>query len=734
MSFRKLVFSLLLLALLGGALAFKRHTEAFDTLSLDEVTTQEINNLDYDPATGVFRVTGPDPYIYLDLPKHSIPMLELRLDFKGPAQPGGWYIYPCPAHLAQPIINQDWVVTAVPEARGNDHSLIWTLESSQLARIDFPDELNVPLTLEQVVLSTEYASSRSSVYVAMIAVGAVAVLLLLIGGLGPRLHHPIAQGLLMLLLVALKTWIASSMGQSFLMQMAHDDRLFMMQGQSIHEGQWLGPFNELTMAKGPVFPMFLALSAASGLSLQFNVALFHALACLLLVAAFSPWIKHAGWRIALFALLLFDPQSLSAEILGRLLRGMVQPALTLFTLAGFIGMVCRWNRPIWHLIPWGLFAGLAAAAFSYSREEGIWLLPSIVLLAGGAMVARWKGSSEKRWLIALIVIAPLLTYTTSRATLRAVNQAHYGMAIGVDGGETSFADAHGALLRVTNPLPLAGAPSTAPARALIYEQSPTFAKLADVFENRMMPKWRNAGWEWYETHERSGEEIRNGWFAWALREAASIEGYYETPTKADAFWKQVANEINSAVDDGRLEGGSAKSGFFPPWHDSYLAPTIKGWFRAIDLMVRSTDFLPHSIASQGKAEEIAEMAELYHVEATIEISADSWDVQVRHFIARILGWLGWPLTLLALGCTGWLAKMSRTSPEARLRLSVLLSLWGGATALALIVSLVEATSFPAIIGAYLAPAVPLIISCWVLAPAWAWQFNSSAKQNALLES
>ena len=159
MSFRKLVFSLLLLALLGGALAFKRHTEAFDTLSLDEVTTQEINNLDYDPATGVFRVTGPDPYIYLDLPKHSIPLLELRLDFKGPAQPGGWYIYPCPAHLAQPIINQDWVVTAVPEARGNDHSLIWTLESSQLARIDFPDELNVPLTLEQVVLSTEYALS-----------------------------------------------------------------------------------------------------------------------------------------------------------------------------------------------------------------------------------------------------------------------------------------------------------------------------------------------------------------------------------------------------------------------------------------------------------------------------------------------------------------------------------------------------------------------------------------------
>lgn len=727
MSFRKLVFSLLLLAVLGGALALKRQTEAFDTLPPNEVTTQEINSLDYDPATGVFRVTGPDPYIYLDLPKHSIPLLELRLDFKGPAQSGGWYVYPCPAHLAQPIINQDWVVTAVHEAREDDHSLIWTLESSQLARIDFPDELNVPLTLERIVLTTEYASSRSWVYVAMIGVGVVAILLLLIGGLGPRIHHPVAQGFLMLILVALKLWISSTMGQTFLMQMAHDDRLFMMQGKSIHSGEWLGPFNELTLAKGPVFPMFLALSAASGISLQFNVALLHALACLLLVAAFSPWIKHAGWRIALFALLLFDPQSLSAEILGRLLRGMVQPALTLFTLAGFVGMVCRWNRPTWQLLPWGLFAGVAAAAFSYSREEGVWLLPSVILLLGTTMVAKWMKTSEKKVLIALIALAPLLTYSAGRAAIRSVNQAHYGMAIGVDGGETSFADAHGAILRVTNPNPLPGAPSTAPARALTYAQSPSFAKLANVFENRMMPKWQNAGWEWYETHERSGEEIRNGWFSWALREAAAIEGYYETPAKADAFWQQVADEINSAVDEGRLEGGSAKRGFFPPWHSSYLAPIISGWFRAVDLMVRSTDFLSHSIASQGEPDEIAEMADLYHVKATMEVSANTWDGQVRHFIARILGWLGWPLTLLALGCTGWLAKLSRVNSEARIRLAVLLSLWGGATALALIVSLVEATSFPAIIGAYLAPAVPLIISCWVLAPAWAWQLKPSVK-------
>ena len=607
---------------------------------------------------------------------------------------------------------------------------MWTLDNSQLARIDFPDELNVPLTLEQIVLTTKYASSSSSIFVAMVATAALAIVLILIGGLGPRLHHPLGQVILMLLLVAIKTLLASEMGQSFMMQMAHDDRLFMMQGKSIAEGNWLGPYNELTQAKGPIFPAFLALSALSGISLQFNVALLHALACFLLVWAISPWLKHAGWRIALFTLLLFDPQSLSAENLGRLLRGMVQPALTLFALAGFIGMVCRANKSLWRVLPWGLGAGLAAGAFSYSREEGIWLLPSTILLT---LTAMWIATAEfkpKRWWVVLIAVAPLLTYVGSRASVRAVNKAHYGMAIGVDGNETSFADAHGAILRVENPNPLPGAPSSTAARALTYRESPAFAKLADVFENRMMPKWRNAGWEWYETHDRSGEEIRNGWFSWALREAAAIEGFYESPATADAYWRQVADEINAAVDEGRLPGGPTRSGFFPPWHSSYLKPTVIGWFRAVDLMVRSTDFLPHSIVSQGTEDELREMANFYHVTATTEIAPNSWDGQTRHFIARILGWLGWPFTLFALVCTGFIAKRGWSAPAARGRLAVLLSLWGGATALALIVSLVEATSFPAVIGAYLAPAVPLIIACWVLAPVWAWNLKTPTETRA----
>ncbi|GAB5560392.1 MAG: hypothetical protein SynsKO_20390 [Synoicihabitans sp.] len=726
---RWFVFSLLLLTAVAGGLAVLRFTQVETTLRLDEITTSEINNLEYDAASGVFTVVGPDPYIYIDLPRHSIPLQELRMDFKGPAQPGGWYIYPCPAHLRTPIINQDWVVTAVARSRDEGHSLIWTLEDSQLARIDFPDELDVLLTLERMVLTTEYSSSYSSVFVATVTLTLVALLTLFAGLVGPRIDHPIAQAAVIIVLVLFKVHLVNSMGQTIMMNLAHDDRLFITQGQSIAQGEWLGGFNELTLSKGPVFPMFLALSSKTGWSLQTDVALLHAIAALLFVLALRPWITSPSWRLLLLALLLFDPHSLSAEVVGRILRSMTQPAFTLLTLAGFLGLLTRPSQPAWRLVPWSILAGAGGFTFVYAREEGVWLLPTVVLLTATAVIFRATRGRSSKIAFALILLGPGLVFGVGKTVLEHTNATHYGMAIGVDGSETAFADAHGAILRVENPDPLPGAAATAATRQLIYAQSPTFADLQDVMENQMAPKWNPAGWHNYPTVSRSETEIRNGWFSWAIREAASIRGHYKTASTADAFWRQVADEINAAVEEGRLPGGSPRSGFFPRWHAEYLMPTIVGWGRSFDLMVRATDFRAHSIPSHGEPQEIAAIADFYQVDATTAVATEDWQGNARTIIHRVFSWLGWPLTLSALFCTSWIAKRALRQNSARPRFLVLLSLWGGAAGLGLIVSLVEATSFPAVIGAYLAPAASLIAVVWVLAPCWTLELKNLGNED-----
>ncbi len=718
---RRFTFILVgLLAIFSGLLAWLRHNQTTTLLRPADIAFGEIHHLDFDPATGVFTVLGPDPFGYLKLPSWVIPLRELRLDFEGDYREGGWYVYPCPAHLNPPMINQDWVVTARPEKTETGHALIWTLQDSQIARIDFPDELTAPMRLEQLVLRTDHQSSRSLLYLGSVISGALAGLILLVRLLAAHLHHAVAQVGVMLGLMATKLELARNLGQTFMTELVHDDRLFMDQGRSILAGDWLGPFHELTLAKGPSFSIFLALSAASGWPLQFNVLLFHAMACGALVLAVSPWVTQPGWRILLFALLLLDPQSMSAELIGRVLRSSVHPALTLFTFAGLIGMVARVRFTGWRVLPWAILAGLAGAAFWYSREEGVWALPSAVLLTGTAVAAIWVQPARRWSVLLLVVLLPTGVFWATKSGLRAVNHQAYGVWMGVDVLEGTFPDAHGAILRVHNPDPLPGVPTTRATRELIYAQSPTFAKLREPMEEHMQDKWAFAGWHRHPPHERAETEIRHGWFAWALRDAAAQAGFYESAAKAESFWREVATEINAAVDEGRLVGGGPRRGFLPVWDHRFMVPTLLNWFRAVDLVVRATDFKAKGIPSRGPPDQIVSMAQTYHAQAVITIGPTSPDAKLRMVVHRIFHWAGWPLTLIALVATGVVGWRARKSVPDRVGLAVLLSLWGGITALALVVALVEATSFVAVIGAYLGPASPLLIMTWVLAPYFIW--------------
>jgi hypothetical protein len=46
---------------------------------------------------------------------------------------------------------------------------------------------------------------------------------------------------------------------------AYDDQLFVRHASFISDGAWLGPFDQLTLAKGPAYPVFLAVVRRLGL-------------------------------------------------------------------------------------------------------------------------------------------------------------------------------------------------------------------------------------------------------------------------------------------------------------------------------------------------------------------------------------------------------------------------------------------------------------------------------------
>lgn len=709
----------LLLTLVAGISASIRRSELVQEISPADFAFKNLHNLSWDPATGVFEVTGSDPFGMIEVPPSAFPLNEIRLEFTGPAQPGGWYVYSSPEHL--PIgVYPEWVMVATVEPTPTGHALVWALPASLLARLDFPDELQIPLTLERVVLRTRFVGSSSASYsVAMIA-ALLAILVLLAIYLPPLLSFRAVEGLVLVALLGTKLWITSDIGLCLRTDLMHDDLLFMNQGASILAGNWLGDFWQLTLAKGPTYSIFIALSAATGLSLQFNEVLFHGIACIVFIWALSPWIRRPELRLLLLIVLLFDANSLSPEIIGRVLRGAIQPALTLLTLAGLLGMVTRAERTPRAIWPWAVLAGLAGSAFWYSREEGIWIAPTTCLLLGTFVWVGWHRPAAQRaaWFACLLL--PAVVFFGAKLTLRGINFYYYDVPIGVDVSEGSFPAAYGAMLRVNSPDPIPGVPITSATRKLIYPHSPAFAELADLIEGPLTSSWGQSGWENDRDHPRALKEIRGGWYQWAIRQAAVEKGHYDSAPANQAYWQQVADEINAAVDSGQLAGGPPRHGFFPVWQNGYLRPVLVSWFKALDLIVRFTNFSSHGYTSEGNAIDVYRHAKFLNENPIVEPRPVSERSRARMLIYRISVYLGWPLTGFALFATGIVLKRCRAHSQTRPRAAVLLALWGGAAALMLVVALVHVTSFPAITGSYLGPAMPIIFSCWILAPLFAW--------------
>ena len=163
----------------------------------------------------------------------------------------------------------------------------------------------------------------------------------------------------------------------------HDDFLFFNLGSFFSEFKWLGPYNNLTLIKGPIFSLFIGFSIL--LSIPFRI--FEALMIVSVSAYFISYLKkiniHTFFLLILFILLIFYPfQYTSVDF--RLLRQIIYPWIILMMTVSFsyityyliINSISRLNTKIFiHAIIFGASLFL----FNYTREEGVWLFPVIIM-------------------------------------------------------------------------------------------------------------------------------------------------------------------------------------------------------------------------------------------------------------------------------------------------------------------------------------------------------------------
>lgn len=522
-------------------------------------------------------------------------------------------------------------------------------------------------------------------------------------------------------LTALKIWLTRGQALFAIGPAAADDRLFLNLAAALLRGEWLGSYDTMTLAKGPFYSIWVAGVASCGLPLRLAEQLAYAGACAAVVWALAPLVQAAWARAGVYLLLLCNPMTYEMIVLGRVLRQNIYTPLALVVFAGLIALYARRARTLRQLSPWAVALGLAGAAFWLTREESVWLAPSVALLAGAALWGAWQhsGLRQLRHMGGALGVA-VVCFATPLLVISTINARTYGYFGIVEFNAREFKDAYGSLMRVEVGPRLPFVPVSRAAREAIYETSPAFAELRPFLEGDIGRGWAVSSLSL--THRPVEErEIAGGWFMWALRDAVAATGHAHNAKEALTFYTRIANEVNQACTAGRLSAGPERSGMLPPWRDGQTAALARALAEFTNYFVTFRGFSAYTPASVGDEssihlframtrERISPSAERPGTFAEDEASPlDAWKTSSLHRTGKTLRWILSTLVFAAHAGAVWLAVRAWRTRRLPYMLLLAVAAWGACLSCLLINALVHVTSFPTLATGQFAAAYPLLL-------------------------
>ena len=300
------------------------------------------------------------------------------------------------------------------------------------------------------------------------------------------------------------------------MGQGYDDALFIRLGRNIANGQWLGPYNELTLFKAPMYPVFLAGFSLTGI--PFNIA------------------QHSIYFFGCLYLASVIARSCNSSTIGMI---PLETAPTLSYLlcyyqGGSRAAVYRTHIVSRRMLDRLVLVGTGQSAspcvfrlrwsflftvYYLTREEGIWILPSLGIIALGQL---WKFSppplqrpcGTRFWRLCsrLLVVALFVSLTAGGIGL--LNRAFYGRFVVTEMSDPDFQKAMAALQRVGAPYERPYLPLPREARHLLYAESPLFASLKSVLDPRGSENpWNNVACRILPS---TCGDIGGGLFMWGL--------------------------------------------------------------------------------------------------------------------------------------------------------------------------------------------------------------------------
>lgn len=361
---------------------------------------------------------------------------------------------------------------------------------------------------------------------------------------------------------------------------AFDDALFIRQARYLGAGMWLGNYDNVTLAKGMFYPLFIVISFISGIPLNVAEQAVYLAACAVMCRLLLRWTREPALALVTFGLLAFNPVVWNWEM-DRVIREGLYIGLTMLTTSLALAIAFPVARHWANRLLLACALGASFAAFWLTREEGPWLFPALVTVAALSLlpVARVHRLSAvdslRSWsrLVLLPASAAALVAVCLIGAVAAMNYVYYGVFMTNEFKSTPFLRAYGALSRIDHDRWQRYVVFPKDARQRAYSVSEAARELAPVLDGARGEAWRQIGCDQKET--KDCPEILSGWFMWALREAAATAGHYRSAREAMAFYTRLADEIDQACDTKRIPCGPPRATLMPVFRWGYVWDALR---------------------------------------------------------------------------------------------------------------------------------------------------------------
>lgn len=322
-----------------------------------------------------------------------------------------------------------------------------------------------------------------------------------------------------------------------------DDELMRDWAFSIARVDWLGDFDAYTFLKEPGFAIFLGVCYRLHIPYIFAITLCYSISCMVFCTALRNIFSSGKYVACIYLFLLFHPISYCSTVLQKVYRNGLGVILTLCIFGGLLHMYFSLRaEKAWRLFLWSAFTGLSLGYLWVTKGDTAWLLPFtgvICLVMLGILLVKCRNlRSLPRYLCLLLPFLGILL------CVKGVNTLHtwrYGIssleyyATAMD--EIAHIKQEGADEKIL---------LTRKQLKELYQISPTLASVKDNLENQMDAH------NTYDTNPADGE-VEAGWLGWALVRAFYDAGIYEDSETADAFFRNLHEDLDAAFADGRLE-------------------------------------------------------------------------------------------------------------------------------------------------------------------------------------